>query len=457
MKTQKIGEMYDQLVWYLLIWCVLQDIVLSMFLKISNMVSLTKIIFFCKDILLIILFLWVILKQKLPAKYMVGCIIYCAILIIHTVTTLVRHDIVNITSFLSSVRGLILLPTLTVIGYGIYDKQKFLNKIKKYYYFLVIIAFVGLIEFICDRIVGTKTFWMDFLELEDYYVAIKGQPGGLENGTPGNWYTDIGKGYRTQKRLISVWAAPLTAGFVLLLPSLYYTINFLKNRKISLLKFRKNYLIELIGLIICIIALILTFTRQTLLPYLAIAIFAVLYYNKKNRIIFASIGIFILLIAICIMQEKIIDYIYNGSTMVHIIRIKEALANINFWGSGIGSFGTRFQGSIATESQYITVIGQLGVLSIIPYVFIFLYPILYCKKKAKYVDDKAKPFIVSLCFSGLTFLAAGIVSETVAAFTSIAQYYVLIGFAWGYCINIKETNYNEQSNQSDSNVSATIS
>lgn len=457
MKAQKIGNLYDKLVWYLLFWCVFQDIALAAFLRVTGMVSLTKVLFFSKDILLITLFFWALIKSKLPRSYFGVCVIYCFIVFIQIFVTIINSDTINYTSLLSSIRGLILLPTLTVIGYCIYDKEKFLSTIKRYYWFLAIIAVIGIVEFFCDIFFGTKSFWMDFLKLEDYYVAIKGQSGGIENGTPGNWYTDIGKGYRTQKRLISIWAAPLTAGFVLLLPCMYYVINFLKNRKVINFKIQKAYLIDMFGAIICIIALVLTFTRQTLLPFLCVTVASFVYYNKKNRKIILVIGSILGISIIFLMKDKIIDYIFNGSTMVHIMRFKESFSQVNFWGSGIGSFGTRFAGSIATESQYVTVIGQTGVLTIIPYIYMLLYPIIYCRKKVRNVRDIAKPVICALCFSGLVFLAAGFVSETVAAFTSIAQYYVFIGFAWGYCKKYKETNDYGKEDKDSGDVSATIS
>ena len=426
MKVQRKFCLYDKLVWYLLIWCVFQDIVLAAFLRITGLISVTKVLFFSKDIILIVLFLWALIKNKLPKTYFLVGIIYCLTILFQTMVTISKSDAVNYISLLSSIRGLILLPTLTVIGYCICDKEKFLLVIKKYYYFLVIVAVVGIIEFVCDIIIGTKSFWMDLLKLEDYYITIKGQSGGIENGTPGNWYTDIGQGYRTQKRLISVWAAPLTAGFVLLLPCMYYVINLLKNSKSILFKIRKEHLINLFEAIICIVGLILTFTRQTILPFLCISVVTFIYYHKKNRTRILVLGVILGVLLFWVMKDKIIDYIFNGSTMVHIVRFKESFNQVRFFGNGIGSFGTRFAGSIATESQYITVIGQMGVLAIIPYIYMVLYPVLYCRRNVCNVGDMAKTIICALCFSGLVFMAAGLASETVAAFTSIAQYYVFI-------------------------------
>lgn len=427
-------SIYDTMVWILLIWCVFQDFFLSIFLKFTGSVMLTKLMFFGKDILFVGLFFVALFNKKIPHKLVKWFFIYYAIVIIHTVITIgFSHNKYDFTSILSSVRGLILLPTLTLIGFSIKDKQDFMKKIKKYYAFLIVIALIGLIEFFADIFVGTKSFWMDFLNLEDFYVSIKGQSAGLENGTPGNWYTDIGQGYRTQKRFISVWAAPLTAGFVMLIPCMYYTLKFFKEKKYFKRYISKAVFIDLSGFVLCAMALVLTFTRQTLLPYLVIAFVAFIIYRKENKheLIVGSMvfiaGIFVL------MFDAIWDYIYNGSTMVHIMRIEESLAQIKFFGSGIASFGTRFAGSIATESQYITLIGQLGVLALIPYMILLLYPIVYCKRNLRYLEDDEKLIVCSICFSGLAYVLAGVVSETVAAFTSIAQYYVFIGFAWGYC------------------------
>ena len=407
---------------------------MAAFLKLTGIAFITKILFHLKDVILVILFICSIVHLKIKNSILAWYIIYLVFVVISIITGFfLNSNRIGITSFLFSVRGLILMPTLTLIGYSIQDKKLFLNDIKKYYHLLVALALIGIIEFALDIIIGTKSFWMDFLGLDEFYTTIKGASAGLENGTPGNWYTDIGKGYRTQKRLISVWAAPLTAGFVIMLPCLYYALCFCKNYKsyISKISVQKTYSVYAFG--VCTIALILTFTRQVLVPVLGIIICSYIYYQRKNKktVIISCIVLFIVFVVVFL--EKIILYVYNGSTKVHIMTMIESINKMSILGNGVGSYGTRYAGTVATESQYLTVMGQLGVFAIIPYIVLLTYPIVYCKKKAKALDDEERVIICSICFSGLCVVFAGILSETVAAFTSIAQYYILIGFSWGYC------------------------
>ena len=428
----RIKSLYDRLVCLLLIWCVLQDFCLCIILRITGITVVVKLLFYSKDIMLLVLFLSSIFSRRIPVKFMACCLFYFTLVGIQTLVGLSTTSL-NIISILSAIRGLILLPALTLIGYGIHDKKRFCNFIKRYYWFLAIIAFIGIMEFIADITVGTKRFWMDSLRLDDFYISIKGASAGLEGGTPGNWYTDIGAGYRTQKRLISIWAAPLTAGFVLLMPCMYYTIAFFKKRIYFGCKTSKSSYKLLWGFCLTVLGLVLTFTRQTLLLYLLFAFFIFVHYRRKNKKVII-LGCFVFAIFMSIASfDSIISYLYNGSTMVHIIRLQEAISHMNLLGRGIGSFGTRFAGAIATESYYLTMIGQLGIISLIPYLIMLISPIIYCLKKAKKMDEEKKGIVYSICFCGLIYAVAGLVSETVSAFTSIAQYYVLIGYIWGFC------------------------
>lgn len=443
MMNRKISgkDLYDKLVWTLLIWCVFQDLVLSFLLKVTGTVGFVKIIFYGKDILTIILFSFAIKRLKAPRKWYVTVFIYFVFVIFQTIISLLNLGEKNIVSFFSSIRGLILLPALMIVGYSIYDKNKFVENIKKYYFFLMVIAAIGIVEYIIDNLIGTVSFWMNFLELENYHIVIKGQPDVLYNGVPWNWHTSGSDGTLTQNRLISVWAAPLTAGFVLLLPTLYYTIIFLKDNKLIVRVLTGKYLVNLRNFLICVVGLYLTYTRQTILPYILISFLILIYFNKKNRKAIIVGGIIFAILLGGTLISTFWEYIYNGSTIVHIEQLINALNSIKFWGSGVGTYGTRFSNTIATESQYVTVMGQLGVIPLFLYLYVYIYPIVVCIKRLNIVN-RNKAMVCSICFSGCVFLVAGLASETVAAFTSIAQYYVLMGAAWGYCYERKEDRIN---------------
>lgn len=195
----RIHGLYDTLVWVLLIWCIFQDFFLCVFLRFTGITILAKLMFYSKDIILLILFIWAISKLKIKGNILFWYVIYFAFIGMAVIVSVLSPKInLELTSLLSAVRGLVLLPTLTLIGYSVKNKCRFMENIRKYYKLLAVIAVIGIIEFLLDILVGTKSFWMDYLRLDDFYQAIKGASAGLENGTPGNWYTDIGMGFLTQ-------------------------------------------------------------------------------------------------------------------------------------------------------------------------------------------------------------------------------------------------------------------
>ena len=161
-KTVRIKNLYDGLVCFLLVWCVLQDFFLCIVLRITGLTLVVKLLFYSKDIILLVLFLSSIFRKRIPAKFIACCLFYFALVGIHTFVGMDNTSL-EITSFFSSIRGLILLPTLTLVGYSIHDKDRFRSFIKRYYWFLVIVAFIGIIEFVADIIKTTSDVVSDFI------------------------------------------------------------------------------------------------------------------------------------------------------------------------------------------------------------------------------------------------------------------------------------------------------
>lgn len=460
MKEKKAGMRidYDTIIWVLLIWCAFQDIVLSLFFKVTGAVMITKILFYSKDILMLVLFILAFQRFKIPKELFGLMVLYFAAVISQVMIPLIKDSERNMLSFLSSVRGLVLLPTMIIIGCGVKNKERFLEGIKKYYKVLVIFALIGIIELIADNLIGTSSFWMRGLELDRFHSEIKGQPDKIFAGVPWNWHTDGKLGSMTKRRLISLWGAPLTSAAVLLLPCMYYTVRFFKSRSFTDFKVTKNSFDNFTSLLLCGIALYLTVARQFILPYFVIALLCFIFYSSSSNnkaILFVVITFMTIIIGISLF-DIIWKYINDGSTITHILRIQQSVLQLSFWGKGVGTFGTRFADTTATESQYITIVGQLGVIPFILYLAIFIYPLYFCRKKGKDFDDETKAIIYSLCLCGVVYGFAGIVSETVGAFTSMAQYYIFIGFAVGYCLQ-EEKNGGIVGDENNWHVPTTVS
>ena len=451
MKEKKAGIRidYDTIIWVLLIWCSLQDIVLSFFFKVTGAVMITKILFYSKDILMLVLFILAFRRFKIPKKFFGLMILYYVAVISQIMIPLVKDSDKNLFSFLSSARGLVLLPTMIIIGCGVRDKEHFIDGIKKYYKILVIFALIGIIELITDNLIGTSSFWMDGLELDSFHSEIKGQPDKIFAGVPWNWHTDGKLGSMTKRRLISLWGAPLTSAAVLLLPCMYYTVRFFKSRSFTNFKVTKSSFENFTYFLLA---------RQFILPYFVIALLCFVFYSRSSNnkaILFATITFMTIIIGISLF-DTIWKYINDGSTVTHLLRIQQSVQQLSFWGKGVGTFGTRFADTISTESQYITIVGQLGVIPFILYLALFIYPLSFCQKKGRNFDDETKAIIYSLCLCGVVYGFAGIVSETVGAFTSMAQYYIFIGFAVGYCLQ-EEKNGGIVSDKNSWHVPATVS
>ena len=216
MKKARIRLDYDTLIWILLIWCTLQEVVLSFFFKVTGSETITKILFYSKDLLMLVLFALAFQHFRISRKLFSLMVLYYTAVISQTMISLIKNSDRNLISLLSSVRGLILLPTMIIIGCGVRNKERFLEGIKKYYKLLVFFAFIGIIELIADNLFGTSSFWIGGLGLDHFHSEIKGQPDLIFAGVPWSWHTDGRLGSMTRRRLISLWGAPLTSAAVLL-------------------------------------------------------------------------------------------------------------------------------------------------------------------------------------------------------------------------------------------------
>lgn len=417
---KQIG-LYGALVYILLVWTIFQEFVLGIMYHYIHIPIFIKLIFFSKDVLLVILYITALIRTKLPQLFAIMQLCYIPFVLIGVALSLLTKRVSMMTA-LSSARGLILLPAFLTIGYSIRNNEKFIEYIKiKYMRLLVIVALIGIIEYALDLLIGTKKFWTDFVQLGSYMIDIKGAGSVVaSNGLPGNFYTYAANGAYTQKRLVSFWAHPLTSGYVLIIPFLFYFINVLCNKKDK----SKN----IVYLSIVAIALFLTFTRGTILPALAIVLVCLLYRYRTDGgrfLLFVSVILFVGLLGLVVYRDKIFGYIYNGSTSAHLISLNTAIKELGFFGRGAGTFAAATSEGIWTESTYVSIAGQLGLVAVLLYILLFLFPIYKLMKYHKRLDIMA----ISIALSGIVFLFTGIISEQLCAYTAIAPYYIFAGAA----------------------------
>ena len=409
-------RVYERIITYLLYWTVLQDFILSLFFNLTDSIVLTNILFYFKDIIFVILVLWGSIRiKRFKLTHWFLLLLYLVFIFIAAIKSLVLYPDIALTSILSSIRSLLLLPGFIIIGFGVKDKRFFKIRIKKFFIdFLFIIAIIGIIEFLIDSyIVSTIPFWKSFLDIGNFMDVIKGQSGRLVDGLPGNFYGGYGGEFFSQKRLVSLWGNPLTAAYVLSIPCVYCFVKFIENSR------RISYLVR--GLVF-LISIILTYTRTIII--LTILTIAILYFVKikwLRKYYAVLIPVFLI---ICIINfELIADYIYDGSTMGHISAVLDSLAQLTIFGNGIATFG--IETAIGTESTYITVLGQLGLIGGTLYIGFNIY-IVY---KAFRIYILTHNYNYLMCgLVGVILLISGFVSEQLLAFTTIAPYYITMGF-----------------------------
>lgn len=401
---------FDRLVMLFLIWTVLQDIVLSVLYRLIPSASFIQILFYLKDIMMVLLFAYGFFKIKHQNNKYFKALVFYLIWVVFEFLIGITLSKTGIANAAAAARGFVLLPCFFVIGYTIKNKDYFMKKVDSFLCrFLLVVALIGIAEYIIDIRMGTKDFWTTTIGFTNYFTDIKGQGDMLYLGLPGNFYGYQNGEFFAQKRLVSLWGGPLTAGYVLLIPLIYHFMKIINEKK-GFIKFA-----------IYMAAVILTYTRAIIIISIFVMLIMIIFYKKHYRlllIIIPAIGVFV-----GIKFNAIIDFLYDGSTMGHINNVVNSFKQVNVLGTGFGTFGGR--SSIGTENTYLTCLGQTGILGLILYVLLNYYlakrlRIIYLLKKDNLI---LALYVVQICY-----LITGFISEQLTASTTMAPFYIISGF-----------------------------
>lgn len=423
----KKNGLYGTCVYVLMIWTIFQEIVLGILYHYVHVKSLIKILFFSKDVLMVLLYLVALFRNKFEKKFFYIQMGYILFVILGLVTSLVTKRVSTMTA-ISATRGLMLLPAFVTIGYSVKHIDRFIDLLKsRYMKLLVFAAIVGIADYALDIVVGTRSFWTNVVQLGPYMTDIKDRANVLSGGLPGNFYTYSSLGIFTQKRLVSFWAGPLTAGYCLLIPFVYFFYCGIIQKKNRTSR-QKNIILDLV---IVGIALLMTFTRGIILPTIIFIVLCLL--NKYRRdggklLLYISALLIIGVGVITVYWDKVFGYIYNGSTAAHIASVVNAIEKVSLWGRGAGTFAASTTEGVWTESAFISIAGQLGIIAVILYIILFLYPIRTILKSVKVSDY----FTQCIAFSGLVLFFTGFISGQLNAYTSIAPFFIMLGAAMKY-------------------------
>lgn len=421
MEMKHKSPYYILAVW-ILYWVVFQDFILAILYNATGNKLIVNLLFYSKDVIFVGLTLYTLLFKKTPTAICISFYGIAICILISTIKTFLFSKDVPITQILQNIRMIILLSGFVIVGIGIKDKLEFKKFIvNRYFPFLVFCAFIGIIEYVLDILVGTRTFWLNIVGITNYYTDIKGEAGRLVAGFPGNFYGDYGNGFFSSKRMVGFWMGPLTSGYALLVPLVFYTI--------LIFAFKDKSWRHIGYLIILMLAVLLTHTRAIILVYIAIMLLYALYHlllvHKKflmrTWIVFFGIASIILCI-ILLNIDSLRAILFDGSTRGHVLALFEALntVRLSLFGSGINALG--IAGETGTESSYVTLMGNVGLIGLI----LYLIPLVYASKV--FFGQKSKDVIaVTMFLCMIAYALTGVISEQLFAYTSLAPFYMMLG------------------------------
>lgn len=409
---KKISISFDKLVSFLLYWLPLQDIVMGIAYRFTHSAGLAYVLLFSKDVMLFILILMCLQKKPQLTRLNKLIFVYLGWIVIYIPLSFAISD-ARIGQIASSLRGLLLCPLGIYLGYSVENCDKLLDFYKnKYFKYLFVLAIIGIIEWLIDYFVGTIPFWTDFVGIGNLYSEIKG----IMNykGLPGNFYGYSAAGEFTRKRLVSVWGNPLTSGYNLLVPMVYYIVM-LVNRKHT-----RDYCKNTVYGLVFACAIILSYTRAIILGTLIAIACLFIYKNShkvKNIIVAFLMTVCVAIIYLIVGDKKaLFQFLYDGSTIAHIDHLVANIVRVGFTGSGIGGFGS-------TESVYLSIWGQIGFVGLVLFCLVSLQAIMNAFKNVEKFHDIA----LATAISWITFMITGVISEQLTAFTTIVPWYILLG------------------------------
>ncbi len=415
---QKIS-LYDKTVFFLMCWVIFQDFMLPLVYKFTGSVAVASVLFYLKDLMMIGLFVAAVFTHRIEGRLMSTTLLYLAGFAVTFVITIAKN--VPMMNALQSGRGMLLMPVFLCIGSAVSDKEKFARRmIRCYFPVLLASALFGIGDWILDKTVGTKEFWQTGIGLTQYLEDVKHQGPYMIQGLPGNFYNNYGNEEFCIKRLVGFWAGPLTAAYSLLLPMLFYYVDLHQDLKPGI---GVSRIPKLVALLLLVAAVYMTRTRAILLlGILMIGLYSVLHYRKNMRI--TLLGVVGVIVVLSVMDYGALwRFLYDGSTVGHIISIIDAVENIKLsvFGQGFASVG--IYGSVGSENTYLSVLGNMGLWGMGLYVYIFARQILRCGKAGENGDS----FNKAVFYTGMAMAASGLISEQLTAFTTIAPTYILLG------------------------------
>lgn len=426
-----IGKLsYNNIVKYLMIWCIVQDFALSILYKLVKSPILINPVFYSKDILLIILFVWATTRTFGKGQIIVISYLYYIIVFVAVQISLF-NQVDTLAGIIQNIRNVVLFPCFFTIGYAINKREDFLAFCTgKYIKWIVLSTMFGLTDYFLDKFVGTAQWWRTGIGFTRYYTEIKHQGNKMLFGLPGNFYGSYGKGFFAVKRLVGFWGNPLTCAYSLLFPALFIFFELMICKKHT-----KKCFNNLVMFCVLMGGIFFSHTRAILF-LIVILIVGYIFLNMNKKPGLFILTMFAFLVALFLVDySTIIKFIYDGSTAGHIEEVSNFLKDIriSLFGHGISYAGTATATGVGTESAYLTLIGNTGVFGCLIYLQMLLTVLNRLLKNFHHF----LPFGKAITFSMIALLITGMLSEQLFAYTTVAPFYIMLGFTFSNCVMLR--------------------
>lgn len=375
-----------------------------------------NIIVFMKEIYVVLVILFSFLRVRKIGSLEIQCLASILILVLVTII----HSSGSLAGRMVSLRQLYLPFVFVLMGRTIPNTNRNVVKVVR---FFVNMSFVSALFGFVEMAIGDK-FWIHVGIAN--YLQLKGMSAYLmPNGLPGNLYSwDLGSEIGPIRRMASVFADPVILGQILaiafVLVLFYKDATETKNKRV------------IYGVVIGL-GMLKTFTKNSIIiaGICILFLIGILWHKKK-----LSMTGKVLALAICV--------IYTGfsvtnelSAFIHIQGLVDGIRILrtNIIGIGVGKFGNLssvYSGGLIEgigESFIGTAIGQLGIIAIL------LYGFLYYSLFRKLRDNPSNLSKIVLWLN-VSLLLTSFLNNTAISFTNCFIYFILASF----CMKRKQKN-----------------
>ena len=120
--------------------------------------------------------------------------------------------------------------------------------------------------------------------------------------------------------------------------------------------------------------------------------------------------------------------------MIDLVESAVENIKITFFGEGFGAIG--MFGSVGSENMYLTLLGNAGILGLSLFLAVFIRQILLCWLNR----SDGTHVTLTVFYASVALMVTGVISEQLGAYTTIAPFYTMLGFAGAGSLKLRPWN-----------------